>query len=160
MSSSSSAYRGDKDVLPFDWLLHEDSNLDSRHQKPESCHIGRWSKCVTPRKRNWGDGRDLNPQPPEPQSSALPIALPSPSLSLAYWGAPGKGQIPLFHGNAVRRLARMCGLPCQTVCGSMPFAYCLSYIMERKTGFEPASRPWQGRILVRTGRLPQITGTT
>lgn len=34
------------------------------------------------------------------------------------------------------------------------------YTMERKTGFEPASRPWQGRILVRTGRLPQIMGTT
>lgn len=60
-----------------------------------------------PRKRGWGDGRDLNPQPPEPQSSALPIALPSPSLSLAYLGAPSKGRILLFHDNDVRNLTRM-----------------------------------------------------
>lgn len=54
------------------------------------------AKCVTPCKREWGDGRDSNPRPPEPQSSALPIALPSPSLSLAYWGVPSKGRIQLF----------------------------------------------------------------
>ena len=32
MTSSFSAYRGSENVLPFDWLLHEDSNLDNENQ--------------------------------------------------------------------------------------------------------------------------------
>ena len=71
----------------------------------------------------WGEGRDLNPRPEDPQSSALPTELPSPPFN----GEPGRPR------TCDSRLKR-------------PVLYQLSYglILASLEGFEP---PTSGSVV-------------
>ena len=51
------------------------------------------------RRRKWGGKRDSNPQPPEPQSGALPVEL-FPPQELHYSNWPGRKDVRLREGEA------------------------------------------------------------